>query len=194
VAARGLDIPAVSHVFNFDVPSHSEDYVHRIGRTGRAGRKGKAITIATPADDKYLSAIETLLQRALPRFEAPEGLEEAQKPVRDRGERSTNRRRPAKDGKPLEEAPATAVPDDGSVAAKPRRVSRRKPVEETAEPVASQTENAPAAQEVSRSPERRDDKRGRGGRRGGRDDDQVVGMGDHVPDFLMREFRKTKAG
>jgi superfamily II DNA/RNA helicase len=48
VAARGLDIPAVSHVFNFDVPSHAEDYVHRIGRTGRAGRSGKAITIAVP--------------------------------------------------------------------------------------------------------------------------------------------------
>ena len=54
VAARGLDIPAVSHVFNFDVPSHPEDYVHRIGRTGRAGRMGKAFTIAVPSDGKYL--------------------------------------------------------------------------------------------------------------------------------------------
>ena len=58
VAARGLDIPAVSHVFNFDVPSHPEDYVHRIGRTGRAGRLGKAYTIAVPSDEKYLKAIE----------------------------------------------------------------------------------------------------------------------------------------
>ena len=49
VAARGLDIPAVSHIFNFDVPTHAEDYIHRIGRTGRAGRVGTAITIATPA-------------------------------------------------------------------------------------------------------------------------------------------------
>ena len=47
VAARGLDIPDVSHVFNFDVPTHSEDYVHRIGRTGRAGRSGVALTIVT---------------------------------------------------------------------------------------------------------------------------------------------------
>src|SRR5436190_13153407 len=61
VAARGLDIPAVSHVFNFDVPSHPEDYIHRIGRTGRAGRLGKAFTIAVPSDDKYLSAIEHLV-------------------------------------------------------------------------------------------------------------------------------------
>ena len=60
VAARGLDIPAVSHVFNFDLPSHAEDYVHRIGRTGRAGRQGTAFSIATPSDEKYLAAIEAL--------------------------------------------------------------------------------------------------------------------------------------
>ncbi len=57
VAARGLDIPDVSHVFNFDVPIHAEDYVHRIGRCGRAGRDGWAFTLVSPADDKYLSAI-----------------------------------------------------------------------------------------------------------------------------------------
>lgn len=60
VAARGLDIPDVSHVFNFDVPIHSEDYVHRIGRTGRAGRKGSAFTIVTKADMKYVDAIEKM--------------------------------------------------------------------------------------------------------------------------------------
>ncbi|KAB0681803.1 DEAD/DEAH box helicase [Aureimonas leprariae] len=61
VAARGLDIPAVSHVFNFDVPIHSEDYVHRIGRTGRAGRSGKAFTLVSRADGKYLDAIQKML-------------------------------------------------------------------------------------------------------------------------------------
>lgn len=60
VAARGLDIPDVSHVFNFDVPIHSEDYVHRIGRTGRAGRTGKAFTIVTGNDMKYIQAIEKM--------------------------------------------------------------------------------------------------------------------------------------
>jgi len=60
VAARGLDIPDVSHVFNFDVPIHAEDYVHRIGRTGRAGRLGKSFTIVTKSDAKYLDAIEKL--------------------------------------------------------------------------------------------------------------------------------------
>ncbi|WP_417449005.1 DEAD/DEAH box helicase [Kordiimonas sp.] len=71
VAARGLDIADVSHVFNFDVPSHAEDYVHRIGRTGRAGRKGKAFTITTSgkADTKFVDAIEKMLGEKLPRQE-----------------------------------------------------------------------------------------------------------------------------
>ncbi|EYS92117.1 hypothetical protein X471_00409 [Bartonella bacilliformis str. Heidi Mejia] len=60
VAARGLDIPDVSHVFNYDVPTHAEDYIHRIGRTGRAKRSGKASTIVTKNDQKYISAIEKI--------------------------------------------------------------------------------------------------------------------------------------
>ncbi|MFD1333663.1 DEAD/DEAH box helicase, partial [Methylopila musalis] len=60
VAARGLDIPDVSHVINYDVPIHPEDYVHRIGRTGRAGRTGVAITLVAPSDGKHLDAIEKL--------------------------------------------------------------------------------------------------------------------------------------
>ncbi len=65
VAARGLDIPDVSHVFNYDVPIHAEDYVHRIGRTGRAGRSGKAFTIVDKADAKYLAAIEKLIAETI---------------------------------------------------------------------------------------------------------------------------------
>jgi superfamily II DNA/RNA helicase len=66
VAARGLDIPAVSHIFNFDVPHHAEDYVHRIGRTGRAGRSGTAITVVAPADGKSVAAIEKLIGQSIP--------------------------------------------------------------------------------------------------------------------------------
>jgi superfamily II DNA/RNA helicase len=66
VAARGLDIPDVSHVFNFDVPHHAEDYVHRIGRTGRAGRSGSAIMIASSADTRSLAAIEKLIGQKIP--------------------------------------------------------------------------------------------------------------------------------
>ena len=66
VAARGLDIPAVSHVFNFDVPHHADDYVHRIGRTGRAGRTGTAVSIVTSLDHKSLAAIEKLIGQSIP--------------------------------------------------------------------------------------------------------------------------------
>ena len=71
VAARGLDIPAVSHVFNFDVPTHAEDYVHRIGRTGRAGRSGVAVTLASPAEGKYVDAITKLIHKDIPEGKLP---------------------------------------------------------------------------------------------------------------------------
>jgi len=84
VAARGLDIPAVSHVFNFDAPYHPDDYVHRIGRTGRAGRSGHTYMLMTPRDTKYVEAIEKLIGK---KFEARklEGLNEAvqARPPRD---------------------------------------------------------------------------------------------------------------
>jgi superfamily II DNA/RNA helicase len=69
VAARGLDIPTTSHVFNFDVPHHADDYVHRIGRTGRAGRAGTAISIVAPLDQKSMVAIEKLIGQTIPRLE-----------------------------------------------------------------------------------------------------------------------------
>ena len=69
VAARGLDVPNVSHVFNYDVPSHAEDYVHRIGRTGRAGKHGTAMMICTPRDDKNFADIERLVKMEVPRME-----------------------------------------------------------------------------------------------------------------------------
>jgi superfamily II DNA/RNA helicase len=71
VAARGLDIPDVSHVFNFDVPHHPDDYVHRIGRTGRAGKSGTAITIVAPSDQKSLAAIERLTGQSIKWADGP---------------------------------------------------------------------------------------------------------------------------
>lgn len=65
VAARGLDVQQVSHVFNWDVPFHAEDYVHRIGRTGRAGAKGRAFTLITPNDEKAVSAIQKLIKKTV---------------------------------------------------------------------------------------------------------------------------------
>ena len=75
VAARGLDIPAVSHVFNFDVPHHADDYVHRIGRTGRAGRAGTAISIVTPLDQKSMVAIEKLTGQTIPHADGGAAIE-----------------------------------------------------------------------------------------------------------------------
>jgi len=76
VAARGLDIPKVSHVFNFDVPIHAEDYIHRIGRTGRAGRKGRALTIGTTNDGKFLDAVYKVIGNTISPI-AFEGIKEA---------------------------------------------------------------------------------------------------------------------
>jgi len=76
VAARGLDIPDVSHVFNYDVPHHSEDYVHRIGRTGRAGRKGDAIMLVSRLDDKsYNNVLKFIKVDAIDELEIP-GIED----------------------------------------------------------------------------------------------------------------------
>ena len=70
VAARGLDIPQVSHVVNYDVPMHAEDYVHRIGRTGRAGKSGKAFMLVTADEHNALEAIERLIGQSIPRLSA----------------------------------------------------------------------------------------------------------------------------
>ncbi len=72
VAARGLDISAVSHVFNYDVPMSPDDYVHRIGRTGRAGMSGRAWMLATPNDEKFLTNVERLIKKPIPVFDMPD--------------------------------------------------------------------------------------------------------------------------
>jgi superfamily II DNA/RNA helicase len=125
VAARGLDIPEMSHVFNFDVPTHAEDYVHRVGRTGRAGREGRALTLATPEDGKYLDAIQKLTGQKIPKIELQgvEGdeLEPAhEKPPgrgRDRGrERGRGRRGGGRGRKQQSDRPA---PQPASASASP---------------------------------------------------------------------------
>ena len=231
VAARGLDIPAVSHVFNFDVPSHPEDYVHRIGRTGRAGRLGKAFTIAVPSDEKYLKAIESLVKMAIPAGVVPEGAvdgasESVARPERSGEERSSRSR--SRGGRP-DRAPRDAV------AAAPVADVAAIPVETVAPPVLAERaprqdnrredraredrprdggddrRSEPRRDEPRRDESRREDRgredRGQDDRRQDpRRDDQrrdyrqqnsrdhgerVVGMGDHVPDFILRSFAIT---
>ena len=93
VAARGLDVPTVSHVFNYDVPIHSEDYVHRIGRTGRAGRKGDAIMLVAKLDEKYYKAILNLIKvKSIEELEIP-GIEDFPK---DTGRKRSHNRHKSK--------------------------------------------------------------------------------------------------
>ena len=105
VAARGIDIGGLSHVFNFDVPHHCEDYVHRIGRTGRAGKEGRAFTIATPDDRLAVEAVEKLIAAAIPRIEIP-GLDIVEWAEGD-GRRGRGGRTGR--GKPAAKAPARAA-------------------------------------------------------------------------------------
>ncbi len=130
MAARGLDIPAVSHVFNFDVPHHPDDYVHRIGRTGRAGRSGTAITIVAGSNDaKAVAAIEKLIgstipfmdDQALPAPAAP-APQQTSAPQR---QAPPQPRRPRADGhrhshRPTASASVARVPQRPAQPAKPR--------------------------------------------------------------------------
>lgn len=157
VAARGLDIPAVSHVFNFDVPSHAEDYVHRIGRTGRAGRSGKAYTICVPKDDKYFDAVEKLIQKEIPRIDNPVKQPEPKVQV-DEGEqpeKKTRSRRSRSDKPRKEDAP-----------------------QDTATPVEEPRSRSERAPRTSR----------------GSDRNNVVGLGDHMPEFIALSFEERRAG
>ena len=110
VAARGLDVPSVSHVFNFDVPIHADDYVHRIGRTGRAGRSGNAYTLGSHRDDKYIDAIEKVTGQKLDRREMMDiEVREETRPRRDdrggRGGKGGERGRGGRDGKQRDRRP-----------------------------------------------------------------------------------------
>jgi superfamily II DNA/RNA helicase len=110
VAARGLDIPDVSHVFNFDVPHHPDDYVHRIGRTGRAGKAGTAITIVGSSNDqKAVAAIEKLIGQTIPWAGAPAKTETAAEislAAAPRRERSRSpQRKPERTRKPAQAQP-----------------------------------------------------------------------------------------
>ncbi len=161
VAARGIDIGGLSHVFNFDVPHHAEDYVHRIGRTGRAGREGRAFTIATPEDRQAVAAVEKLIGAPIPRIEIP-GLD-----IVEWAEDDGKRGRGGRFGrKPMPKAPTRAAPPK---AEEPRaRPPRPEPRRE--EPVAR------APREEFRAP------------RGNFNSDNgpsVVGFGPDIPAFML---------
>ena len=179
VAARGLDIPAVTHVFNFDVPSHAEDYVHRIGRTGRAGRTGTAIMICVPRDEKNLEDVERLVKETIPRLDVPGG-KAAPAPAQAEAEQTTEKpKRTRSRRKPEPKPDADAAKP---VAAKP----------EEAKPAEVKAENQPAREEKPR------EERPRGGRNRNNDrrdnGPKIVGMGDEPPAFIAMSFAERAKG
>ena len=176
VAARGLDIPNVSHIFNFDVPSHAEDYVHRIGRTGRAGKSGVALMICVPRDDKNLEDIERLVKHEIPLLDNPMG-----------GAQTS--------------APKQQAQKDEAVEEKPKRTRRtRKPKESVEAPVEAKAEPKPDTPRKADTPKdtprekpaRRDNRQRGGGNNNQRN--QVKGMGNHLPDFIAKSFDDRRDG
>ena len=122
VAARGIDIGGLSHVFNFDVPHHAEDYIHRSGRTGRAGLAGTAFTIATPADRLAVEAIEKLTGKPIPRISV-EGLD----PVEWAEDDGRRRGRGGARGKPAARGRTEAKDAERPVKAAPKRAPKAEP-------------------------------------------------------------------
>jgi superfamily II DNA/RNA helicase len=200
VAARGLDIPEVSHVFNFDVPHHADDYVHRIGRTGRAGRLGTAISLVSPSDQKSMIAIEKLIGQVIPKIESSvpaetEGGEtsastEAPRQSRHRtGNREANAETPRGGRDGHRDRPRDG---QGQSERKPRRERgpRRSEGERNAPPQPQAAEAAftppgAAAAPVSRAPSigRAEQPRPR------RDDASEPADHSHLPAFLLRPVR-----
>ncbi|WP_448501779.1 DEAD/DEAH box helicase [Sphingomonas sp.] len=180
VAARGLDIKGVSHVFNFDAPWHPDDYVHRIGRTGRAGATGSAFTFITPDDAENIANIEKLTGQKIERISAPEGetTEEADAPAAAEGTpaRREREKRPARERSRRGRAAETPCADDtGAVArdAEPPRDTRSEPQHEmrSARPAGRSSHSEPNL------PPRRRDRRDR-------DDGPDEGWNGPVPAFL----------
>ncbi len=180
VAARGLDIKGMSHVFCFDVPIHAEDYVHRIGRTGRAGLEGRSFMLASPEDGDAVAAIVKLIGREIPPI-VIEGTEPAE--LEYGGRRLRRARRPVEPDRRRSRAEAA---------------SRGAPRGEPAEPRAPQRERRPSIKEAQqdlpasnvtsfpRAPVARVPRRSE---RQPEPDRQVVGFGDHLPAFLARPPR-----
>ncbi|MFL5281108.1 MAG: DEAD/DEAH box helicase [Rhodopila sp.] len=203
VAARGIDIGGLSHVFNFDVPIHAEDYVHRIGRTGRAGLEGHAFTIAEPDDRYAVEQIEKLIGHAIPPV-VVEGLD----PV-DWAERDGRRRRGRKAAEPKKPARAREAAKGREAKEKPTRTKseRSRAPKAAAEPevraelpVAAERPSPRSDSRREREPRREEPRReeSRGEyrreepRRYRRDDDlgpAIVGFGDDIPAFMLIRAR-----
>jgi superfamily II DNA/RNA helicase len=164
VAARGIDVKGVSHVFNYDTPWHPDDYVHRIGRTGRAGATGRAFTLVTPEDAEAIANVEKLTGMKIPVFTVGGNDEQGDRPERaDKPEKSD---KPEKRGRTREERkPRGDAPREEA----PREPSRREAASSDAGPREERAERAPkpekrrAEPRAERRPEPADDRNDDGG-------------------------------
>jgi superfamily II DNA/RNA helicase len=175
VAARGLDIPAVSHVLNYDVPIHAEDYGHRSGRTGRAGLSGISITLVAPSDKRYLAAIEKLTGQDIPwRGEpAAESSGDGERSSRGKEGRGARRGRSSENRSERAEKPRQ----------EPRQAAEEAPRER-------REEHPKTGHKAQKPHAKRERDQGRNRPRHDQDDGPTpVGMGDHVPQFLLRPVR-----
>jgi superfamily II DNA/RNA helicase len=182
VAARGLDIGGLSHVFNFDVPYHAEDYVHRIGRTGRAGREGHAYTLSAPEDARNLAAIEKLTGKPIPRMEI-DGLD----PVTAEEIAAGAKLRRGRGGKVIGAEPDRARGERGE-GRRPRREER--PPEPRREERAARPAEPRREERAARPAEPRREERPRDGR-----DDlgpAVRGFGQDPPAFMLVPLRRAR--
>ena len=178
VAARGLDVPNVSHVFNYDVPSHAEDYVHRIGRTGRAGKLGTAMMICTPRDDKNFADIERLVKIEVPRMEhamatkTTPSAEEVEKPI-------VKRTRGGRNKKPEVEQKSQK---SSKMIAEPIKVA-------TLIPVGSVIDGQPKTKVQEREPSANQrDGRGRGKENNNRNNRRHAVLDEDMPNFIVQSF------
>jgi superfamily II DNA/RNA helicase len=202
VAARGLDIDDLPAVFNYDVPMHAEDYIHRIGRTGRAGRSGRAYTIATPSEGVYVTSIEKLIGNSIPRIEidgfASENLEEGDGKRRGRsrsgsggGSGSANRSKTPRERAPRE-AKKDAPRDETKSDQAPSAAEERQPRAPEERKSRATEERKPRREARSDRPKKSesDNKRLERNNQGGKEK-AVVGLGDHVPAFLQKPARPS---
>jgi superfamily II DNA/RNA helicase len=179
VAARGLDIEDITHVFNFDVPYNAEDYVHRIGRTGRAGRSGRAFTLMTPDDGRNFGAIERLVRRNIARhvIDLPGGDRGEERETRaDRGRgRAQGQEREQKRGR--DRAPRREGRRDEHREEAPRRVEPARQEAPRREARPAQPAHAPKPK-APPQPKPRPQPRSEA--------EKATGFGDNVPAFLMK--------
>jgi superfamily II DNA/RNA helicase len=188
VAGRGLDVFGLSHVFNYDVPTHAEDYVHRIGRTGRAGHRGRAITLAVSDDVKFIAAIERLIGRKIPRVDiagstpaiaATATTDHDEVPQPKRGSRVGSRRK---------QAGAAGAAKAG----KRRETTSRAETPKSSEGSRSDAGHKKMARGDGKQAAKTPRTTGERERASERKERAVVGMGDHVPAFMLRPAKPTR--